>query len=175
MNKAGDITVRKIGLARSPGLSGQWLLPGGIAVLALLIATSLPVTLSGPENQPALKSALADGSGVGGGGGGGGGKGGGGGVGGGGGGGKGKGKPPILEDDEDAGGDNFRDAEGHDAADSEQFGDSGLVDDLEAGVREDTAIAQLPTVAEIFALSDESTVSPEEELDLINRGWAVGK
>jgi hypothetical protein len=185
MKKTGGTVDQKFGLARTLGVCGQRLLPGGIAVLALLIATSLPVTLSGPENNPAIKSALAaggGGSGVGGGGGGGGGSGGGGGVGGGGGGGKGngKGRPPIVDDDDDGGGgddggiDNFGDAEGHDAADSAQFGDSGVVGDLEAGARADTSAVQLPTASAIFALSDESTVSPEEEMDLINRGWTIG-
>ena len=180
MKKTGDIIDQKFALARTLGVCGQRLLPGGIAVLALLIATSLPVTLSGPENNPTLKSALADGSGVGGGGGGGGGSGGGGGVGGGGGGGKGKGKgkPPIVDDDDDdgggGGGDFFGDAEGQDAADSAQFGDSGVVGDLEAGARAGTSAVRLPTTSAIFALSDESTVSPEEEMDLINRGWTAG-
>ncbi len=175
MKKTGDIINQKFGLARSLGVCGQRLLPAGIAVLALLIATSLPVTLSGPGNSPAIKSALADGSGVGGGGGGGGGSGGGHGVGGGGGGGKGKGRPPIVDDEEENGGsDIFGDAEGHDAADSAQFGDSGVVGDLEAGARADTSAVQLPTASAIFALSDESTVSPEEEMDLINRGWTTG-
>jgi hypothetical protein len=179
MKKTGGTVDQKFGLARTLGVCGQRLLPGGIAVLALLIATSLPVTLSGPENNPAIKSALAaggGGSGVGGGGGGGGGSGGGGGVGGGGGGGK--GRPPIVDDDDDddddGGGGNFGDAEGHDAADSAQFGDSGVVGDLEAGARADTSAVQLPTASAIFALSDESTVSPEEEMDLINRGWTIG-
>ncbi len=175
MKKTGDITDQKFGLARTLGLCGQRLLPGGIAVLALLIATSRPVTLSGPENNPAIKSALADGSGVGGGGGGGNGSGGGGGVGGGGGGGKGKGRPPIVDDDDDDGGSgNFGDAEGHDAADSAQFGDSGVVGDLEASASAGTPAVRLPTASAIFALSDESTVSPEEEMDLINRGWTAG-
>jgi hypothetical protein len=181
MKKTGDIIDQIFALARTLGVCGQRLLPGGIAVLALLIATSLPVTLSGPENNPTLKSALAGGSGVGGGGGGGNGSGGGGGVGGGGGGGKGKGRPPIVDDDDDdggsggsGGGDNFGDAEGHDAADSAQFGDSGVVGDLEAGARAGTSAVRLPTTSAIFALSDESTVSPEEEMDLINRGWTAG-
>ncbi len=176
MKKTGDITDQKFALARTLGVCGQRLLPGGIAVLALLIATSLPVTLSGPENNPTLKSALAGGSGVGGGGGGGNGSGGGGGVGGGGGGGK--GGPPIVDDDDNddggGGGDNFGDAEGQDAADSAQFGDSGVVGDLEAGARSGTSAVRLPTASAIFALSDESTVSPEEEMDLINRGWTTG-
>ena len=80
-----------------------------------------------------------------------------------------------------------RDGNGASSAEAAQSEDAAVSDAIDAVVGEDTdeasaaattkaaaaAAAGLPTIQEIFALSDEAVVGVEEEAQLIANGWAT--